>query len=136
MAYKEKANAIKYNNEYIKQAYDRINLTVPKGKKEIIQSHAESIGLSTNSFINRAIDSALQSESGAGSFGFSGGELYTCRDSDFTSHAHEISDFLLEGETVNEFIETSVQKEIKHRQAERAVNGSDNETVDGENTSE
>ena len=37
MAYKDKANAIKYNNEYNKGAYDRINLTVKKGKKELIQ---------------------------------------------------------------------------------------------------
>lgn len=46
-------------NKYISKAYDRINLTVPKGQKEIIQSHAEAMGESTNAFINRAIDEAM-----------------------------------------------------------------------------
>lgn len=59
MAYKDKADAIKYNNNFIKEAYDRINLTVPKGKKENIQAHAASMNESTNAFINRAIDEAI-----------------------------------------------------------------------------
>lgn len=29
----EKFNQIKYQNEFIKQKYDRVNLTVPKGKR-------------------------------------------------------------------------------------------------------
>jgi len=59
MAYKEKANAIRYNNEFIKQAYDRINLTVPKGQKEVIQAAAEKRGESVNGFINRAISETI-----------------------------------------------------------------------------
>lgn len=46
-------------NKWIAKAYDRINLTVPKGRKEIIQAHAEANGESVNGFINRAIDSAM-----------------------------------------------------------------------------
>lgn len=46
-------------NKYIAKAYDRINLTVPKGRKEIIQAHAEALGTSVNGFINRAIDEAM-----------------------------------------------------------------------------
>lgn len=42
-------------NKYIAKAYDRINLTVPKGGKEAIRTHAESHGESVNGFINRAI---------------------------------------------------------------------------------
>ena len=59
MAFKNKADATAYQNKFIAKAYDRINLTVPKGKKEIIQAHAEGIGASVNSFINRAIDEAM-----------------------------------------------------------------------------
>lgn len=59
MAYKDKANAIKYNNSFIKETYDRINLTVPKGKKEKIQTHAEAHGKSVNGFINEAIDEKM-----------------------------------------------------------------------------
>ena len=32
-----KFNQISYQNEYIKEKYDRINLTVPKGRKEEIK---------------------------------------------------------------------------------------------------
>ena len=60
MAYKDRSNAIKYNNEYNKQAYDRINLTVPKGKKESIQMAAQTNGESVNAFINRLIDTELE----------------------------------------------------------------------------
>lgn len=52
----------KAQNKYIAKAYDRINLTMPKGKKEIVQAHAESKGESVNAFINRAIDDALKQD--------------------------------------------------------------------------
>lgn len=42
-------------NRFIAKAYDRINLTIPKGRKEIIQAHAASRGESVNGFIGRAI---------------------------------------------------------------------------------
>ena len=35
-------------NKYVKENYDRINVTLPKGKKEIIKAHAESMGESVN----------------------------------------------------------------------------------------
>lgn len=60
MAYKDKSKAIEYNNHFIARAYDRINLTMPKGKKEIIQAFAESNGESVNAFINRAISEAME----------------------------------------------------------------------------
>ena len=43
-----------------KKAYDRINLTVPKGQKDLIQAHAEAQGESTNGFINRAISETME----------------------------------------------------------------------------
>lgn len=49
-------------NNYIAKAYDRINLTVPKGQKAIIQEFAEKQGESTNSFINRAINEAIKKD--------------------------------------------------------------------------
>ncbi len=47
-------------NKYMSQNYDRINLTVPKGKKDTIKAHAESHGQSVNSFINEAIDEKME----------------------------------------------------------------------------
>lgn len=50
----------KAQNKWISKAYDRINLTVVKGRREIIKAHAEAHGESVNSFINRAIDETME----------------------------------------------------------------------------
>jgi uncharacterized protein (DUF1778 family) len=63
MAYKEKSKAIKYNNEFNRNAYDRINLTVPKGQKDVIQAHAAQMGESVNAFIGRAIKNQIAQDS-------------------------------------------------------------------------
>lgn len=47
-------------NKYMAANYDRINLTVPKGKKAVIQTHAEQQGKSVNGFINEAIDEKME----------------------------------------------------------------------------
>lgn len=50
-----------WQNDYIAKTYDRINLTVPKGQKEVIKAHADKHdGGSVNAFINRAIDEAME----------------------------------------------------------------------------
>lgn len=55
----EKKRKAKWQNDYIAKAYDRVNLTVPKGDKDKIKAHAESMGESVNGFINRAIEEAM-----------------------------------------------------------------------------
>lgn len=47
-------------NRYISKVYDRINLTVAKGQKDIIQAHASAHGESVNSFIARAIRETME----------------------------------------------------------------------------
>ena len=47
-------------NKYIAEKLDRINLTMPKGKKEAVKKQADSMGLSVNAFINLAIDSMME----------------------------------------------------------------------------
>lgn len=47
-------------NKYMKENYDRVNLTMPKGKKDTVQAHATQQGESVNAFINRAIDEAME----------------------------------------------------------------------------
>ena len=49
-------------NKYMKENYDRINLTVDKGQKDIIKAHAEARGESVNGFINRAISETIERE--------------------------------------------------------------------------
>ena len=46
-------------NKYMAANYDRINLTVEKGRKEIIKAHAEARGESVNGFIKRAIENQM-----------------------------------------------------------------------------
>lgn len=47
-------------NKYMAANYDRINLTVEKGKREVIKAHAaQKDGGSVNAFINRAIDETM-----------------------------------------------------------------------------
>ena len=55
----------KATNKYISKAYDRINLTIPKGRKDIIQAHAETLGESVNGFINRAINETMERDDSA-----------------------------------------------------------------------
>ena len=47
-------------NRYNDKTYDRINLTVYKGEKELIKEHAEAKGESVNGFINRAIKETIE----------------------------------------------------------------------------
>lgn len=49
-------------NKYMRDHYDRINFVVEQGKKEIIKAAAERRGMSTNAFINAAVDAALAQE--------------------------------------------------------------------------
>ena len=61
---KEKStfNKVAYNNQFNSGAYDRINLTVPKGQKETIREHADSMGESVNGFIQRAIKETMEND--------------------------------------------------------------------------
>ena len=47
-------------NKYMRENYDRINLTVPKGRKDEIKTHAQRQEESVNGFINRAIDETIE----------------------------------------------------------------------------
>lgn len=43
--------------------YDRVELRLPKGTKETVQTHAEAQGESLNGFINRAISETMERDS-------------------------------------------------------------------------
>lgn len=48
--------------KYKQKAYDRIGLLVPKGAKDKIKTHAESMGESVNGFIKRAIEETMEKD--------------------------------------------------------------------------
>jgi len=58
---KKEFDQIKYQNKFIKEKYDRINLTVPKGEKAAIKEKAEAAGESVNEYINQAIKRRMES---------------------------------------------------------------------------
>lgn len=52
-------NQIEYQNEYNRQKYDIISLTMPKGNKERLKIAAAAAGKSVTKYINEAIEKAL-----------------------------------------------------------------------------
>lgn len=49
-------------HKYVKNNYDRINLMVHKGQREIIRNHAEKQGETLNGFVNRAVAELMERE--------------------------------------------------------------------------
>lgn len=45
--------------KYNAKAYDRINIAVPKGQKDIIKACADANGQSINAYINKAIEEKM-----------------------------------------------------------------------------
>ncbi len=56
-------NQIKYQNDYNREKYDRIQLAIPKGSKEKIKKRAEALGMSTNAYITDIINKDLEESS-------------------------------------------------------------------------
>ena len=52
------------NNKWTNAHYDRINLAIPKGRKDAIKAHADSQGESINAFIGRAITETMERDTG------------------------------------------------------------------------
>ncbi len=52
----------KWNDANLKERYDRIQLMLPKGDKDVIKAAAKANGESVNAFIKRAIDLLLEEE--------------------------------------------------------------------------
>ena len=51
-----KEQGTNYKNDFNAKTYDRINLTVPKGKKDLYQKRAKQQGLSLNGYINKLLE--------------------------------------------------------------------------------
>ena len=50
--------------KYKEKAYDRLEISVPKGRKSELQEHAQQQGESLNAFVNRAIDNQVERDGG------------------------------------------------------------------------
>ena len=49
-------------NKYVKNNYDRINVTFPKGQKEFITQLATAAGEPVNGYIKKAVEERIQRE--------------------------------------------------------------------------
>mgnify|MGYP000860841887 CR=1 FL=1 len=47
-------------SKYESVNYDKVLLRLPKGERDKIKAHAESLGMSLNSYINKLIDFDMQ----------------------------------------------------------------------------
>lgn len=105
-------------NKWIAKAYDRINLTVPKGKREEIREYAEANGESVNGFINRAIGEAMGENSAqkpAGAPKSTGNILTPTALKTARAAAQEA------GETVPVFVERAVNAQSQRDQLSRRL---------------
>ena len=109
-------------NKYVKNNYDRINVTMPKGEKSIVKAHAEAAGESVNAYILRAVHNAM--EPGNATKGDSVGAegrpllLVECVDMETVkAHAEKM------GETVDAFIRRAVEAQIGRDEMALKLNG-------------
>ena len=61
----DKTEKSAYRNNWIAEKLDRVNLTMPKGKKEQVKATADRVGLSLNAYINLAIDERMERDAQA-----------------------------------------------------------------------
>jgi hypothetical protein len=58
----EEFNQIKYQNEFNKANYDRVEIVTPKGRKATIKTAAKAAGQSVSEYINQAIEERMNRE--------------------------------------------------------------------------
>ena len=54
------SSATRAKNKYRDKTYDRMELVLPKGRKEAIRTHASAQGESLNGFISKAVDERIE----------------------------------------------------------------------------
>lgn len=47
-------------HKYVREKYDRLELTLPKGRKDILKSIAAANGESVNAFVSRLVTEAIE----------------------------------------------------------------------------
>ena len=60
---KKKANK-KWNDEHMKDRYDRIQIVVAKGDKDIIQAAAQAAGETVSGYIKKAVEERMERDGG------------------------------------------------------------------------
>lgn len=100
-------------HKYVKNNYDRMELTVPKGRKNLIKAHAEARGESTNAFIGRAILETMERDTGGpqGAAGAPAGPGVVSLPSETIKTAQEAAQAA--GEDLPQFVTRAIQTQIE-----------------------
>nr|WP_300184267.1 hypothetical protein [uncultured Agathobaculum sp.] len=114
-------------NKWISKNYDRVNLTLPKGRKADLQLHAEQRGESLNGFIGRAIEEQVKRDAGITSAGSDSPMIPILPET--LEAATQAADAT--GEDVPAFIARAVQTQAKRDQTsiDFGINPSTGETI-------
>ena len=57
---KKEFDQVKYQNEFKKKTYDRMELLVPKGQKAVIKEKAAAAGQSVNEYVYSAVKEKME----------------------------------------------------------------------------
>ena len=106
-------------NKYMAANYDRVNVTMPKGKKDVIKAHAEAWGESVNGFIGRAIVETMERDSGLVTGSTSGQAAGTPLTPKALTTARSAAEAA--GETVEAFIERAVETQAERDKITRGL---------------
>lgn len=58
----QKRASKKWNDANMRERYDRIQIVVPKGEKDVIKEAAEECGETVSEFIRRAVEMRIESQ--------------------------------------------------------------------------
>lgn len=116
------AGKAEYKNQWQKANCDRVNLTLPKGRKAELQAHATAQGESVNGFIGRAILEAMERDGGVTAPETAGKPAESTQGAGVVSLPSETLRAAQEaaqsaGETVSQFVERAVSVQIQRDQA-------------------
>lgn len=79
----------KWNDAHMKERYDRVQLVLPKGRKEELQAVAERHGQSVNAFMISLLNAALEREASSADNTKTGSDTAEC--------AHNKPDEVIDG---------------------------------------
>lgn len=68
----------KWNDAHMKERYDRVQLVLPKGRKEELQAVAERHGQSVNAFMISLLNAALEREASSADNAKNGSDTAEC----------------------------------------------------------
>ena len=63
MAERKRDTAFERHNNYNRENYDRVNIMVPKGRREVWKEFAAKHGLSMNALVNQSVEEKIESDS-------------------------------------------------------------------------